>query len=111
MRFRTIFTLGLILLSSPVARAQDLQQLPSRISKLWELRKASNEYDALNFVEPKVRAAYLKVHQSPFISYRLSALEFTEDVNRINAVVVVHFVLTGIGEIDRAVREPWVWED
>jgi len=111
MRFRTIFTLGLILLSPLFARAQDLQQLPPRILKLWDLRKASNDFDALNFIEPKLRATYLKVRQSPFVSYRLSALEFTEDSNRINAVVVVHFLLTGIGEIDRAVREPWVWED
>lgn len=93
------------------ASAQDLGQLPARASRLWDLRKQSNKLDALEFIEPQTRQSYLQWTESPILNFRLSGLEFTDDPTRVDVLVTVHFVLPALGELDRTVKEPWVWKD
>src|SRR5262249_24336990 len=106
---------GLILFSllgsTSVCLAQDLGKLPARATQLWELRKQRNTLEALPLIEPQRRQTYLTGGDSPFISYRISAIEFTDDPGRVMVVTTVHFTLPRIGEMDRTVREPRVWKD
>ena len=101
----------LFLLSVPICTAQDLNQLPVRASKFWELRKQGDKLGALDLIEPQTRQNYLKWRESPFTSFKVTALELTNDPNRVNVPVLVHFLLPGIGEIDRIERDPWVWRN
>src|SRR5262252_1129710 len=103
--------LGLFLLSVQVSSAQDLNQLPARVTKFWELRKQGDRLGALDFVEPGSKQNYLKWQESPFISYKVIGLEFTDDPNRLNVPVSVRFLLPEIGEINRITRDAWVWRN
>jgi hypothetical protein len=108
--------LGLILFgllgSTSLCFAQDLNKLPDRATQLWELRKQRNTLGALPLIEPQRRQTYLDGGESPFISFRISGIEFTDnDPSRVTVVTTVHFTLPRVGDMDRTVREPWVWKD
>jgi hypothetical protein len=103
--------LTLFFLSVPVCNAQDLGQLRARATKFWELRKQGNRLDALDLIEPQSKQNYLKWQEAPLISFKVTGLEFTDDPNQVTVTGIVHFLLPKIGEIDRAMHDPWVWKD
>src|SRR5262245_39612801 len=100
-----------ILIGGISAFGQDLGQLQQRVVKLWESRKQSNRIDVLALVEPETQRAYLQNDDTPIIDFKLSGFEFTDDAGRINVTVKVRGLIPRIGELDRIVRETWVWKN
>jgi hypothetical protein len=90
---------------------QDLGQLTDRASKFWESRKSLKKADALQFVDPGTLETYLQLSDSPISSFKLSGLEFTDDARRVNVLVKVRSLVPSVGEMDRIVKEEWVWKN
>src|ERR1051326_9596705 len=113
MRFKIRLLLPslLFLLYASSSFAQDLGQLRERALKLWDLRQKGNRLEALQLIEEKTRQTYLQVTEAPFSDFKLSGFEFTDDPNRMEVLVKVHTLVPKIGEIDKVVREPWVWQN
>jgi hypothetical protein len=111
LRRTATIVLTLFFLSVPVCTAQDLGQLRARVTKFWELRKQGDRLGVLDLIEPQSKQNYLKWKEAPFISFKVTGLEFTDDSNQVIVTGLVHFLLPKIGEIDRAMHDLWVWKD
>src|SRR5262245_5659287 len=111
MRLRISLALIGLFLGSSLASAQDLSQLFSRASQFWELRKQSNRPDALKYVEAPTQKIFLENNDPPISSAKVTGFEFTDDPGRVDVLVKVHSLVARIGELDRTVRETWVWKD
>src|SRR5262245_20635903 len=103
---RLIVLLGILLLSIPT-HAQNLTRLTERASRLWEFRQKMNRTAALEFVVPEARNAFLQVSESPFSSFKLAGLEFTDNPNTVE--LLIHVRRNAEGE--RTVRETWLSKD
>ena len=109
---RILFAFLCVCLSSPYLIAQDLAQLASRVSELWQFRQQGNRVGTLSLIEPQTQNEFLQANDSPIISFKISAIEFTDDdPNQLNVVVKVRSAVAQLGEVDRSVRETWVWKD
>jgi hypothetical protein len=112
MRSRVFGLLLLSLLLHDISlSAQDLDQLRSRATKLWQLRQDTNKLEALNIIEPQTRADYIQWKEAPILSYTITGFEFTGEANRVHVLIKVHSIIPNIGEIDRVVKEEWVFKD
>jgi hypothetical protein len=107
----TTSALGLFLLSVQVSSPPDLNQLPARVAKFWELRQQGHRLEALDFIEPQSKENYLKWKELPFSSFKVTGIDLTDDPNRVNVPVSVRFLLPEIGELNRIARDPWVWRN
>src|SRR5262245_40355780 len=101
---------GLLLAGTPVL-SQDLGQLRSRASQLWELRSQSKRSTALEFIDPDTRDLYLRQNEGPISNFRVAGLEFTEDNNKVDVLVKLKSMVPNIGEIEKTIRETWVWKN
>jgi hypothetical protein len=111
MRIKFCMFLAIILVGQTAGFSQDLDQLPGRVSQLWEFRKNMNKVDALPLIDPETRKIYLQWNEPPFSAFTVTGIEFTGTPANVNVVLKVHALLPRIGEIDRIVREPWIWKD
>jgi hypothetical protein len=111
MRLR-IYPLALFcMLVTSIGFGQDLSQLQTRVSKLWEARSRLSRAEALKYIEPETQDLYLQQTETPISSFKISSIEFTDDPNRVRVSVTVHGVTAGLAEMDRLVRDTWVWKD
>ena len=109
MRLRISLALVSLLLSSSLtASAQDLNQLLSRASEFWELRKQSNRPDTLRYVEAPTQKIFLENNDAPISSFKIVGLEFTDDAGRVAVLAKVRSLVPRVGELDRAVRETFI---
>src|SRR6185436_4264066 len=98
MRSRVFGLLLLSLLLHCISlSAQDLDQLRSRATKLWQLRQDTNKLEALNIIEPQTRADYIQWKEAPILSYTITGFEFTGEANRVHVLIKVHSIIPNIG--------------
>ena len=91
---------------------QDLNQLTTRVSKLWEARSKENRVEVLQLIDPETLNTYLRLPpENPFSAYKISGIEFTDDPTHVYVLLTVRGLIANIGELDRTVREPWVWKN
>jgi hypothetical protein len=110
MRLR--IALGLcFMLATPAFGQEDLGQLMQRVSSLWEARSRMTKTAALKFVEPQTQDIFLQLTEAPILSFKVAGIEFTEDPNQVHVNVRVRGVVARVGEMDRIVRDTWVWKD
>jgi len=110
MRFK-IFILTVCMLMTGSVFGQDLNQLTTRVSKLWEARSRNNTVEAMKFIDPETLNTFLRLPENPFSAYKISGIEFTDDPARVDVLLTVRGYIANVGELDRTVREPWVWKD
>jgi hypothetical protein len=99
------------MLATSIGFGQDLSQLQTRVSKLWEARSRLSRAEALKFIEPETQDVYLQQTETPVSSFKISSIEFGDDPTRVRVSVIVHGVTAGLAEMDRVVRDTWVWKD
>src|SRR5437870_5427340 len=97
--------LACIFLTAHAAFAQDLSQLPARAVKLWELRKQANKLEALQFIDQDTRKTYLQWSEPPIINFKVTGLEFTDDLNNVEVFLRVRSILSHVWDIDVFIRE------
>lgn len=111
MRLRIGFSFVWIFTIWVPAFTQDLGQLMPRVSQFWEAKKQSNRVAAMRFIDPQTQNIFLENNESPFSTFKVTGVEFTDDLNRVDVLVKVRSLVPRVGELDRAVREEWVWKD
>ena len=85
--------------------------MKSRASQFWELRSQVKRSSALQFIDPETRDLYLQLNEGPIANFKVSGLEFTEDNNKVDVLVKVKSMVPNVGEIEKTIRETWVWKD
>jgi hypothetical protein len=104
-------SLCVLLGALPVLGQQgDFWQLIDRASRLWELRSQAKRVDALQLIEPETRDVYLQIPEFPISSFNVTGVEITADRNRLDVLTIVHSLVPRVGEMDRTVKETWVWK-
>jgi len=97
-------------IASP-ALSQDLQQLQNRARQLWQFRSEQKKIEAIELIEPATRNLYLQLNEIPFSSFKISGFDFTDDLTRVDVLTRIHALVPQIGEMDKVVRETWIWKD
>src|SRR5690349_15756769 len=103
--------LSFCLLITGPAFGQDLGQLKERVSKMWEARARLNRTEVLKFIDAETQNAYLQLNEVPASSFKILAIEFTDNPSQVYVPVNVRGVAAGLAEMDRIVRDAWVWKD
>lgn len=111
MPSKIIFTLASLIVTALPLFSQDLGQLKDRVSRLWELRSQQKRLDALQLIDPETRDLYLQLNEAPLPNFKIAGMEFTDDNNHVDVLVKVHTLITNLGEIDKTVKEAWVWKN
>jgi hypothetical protein len=107
-----ILTFAISIFAGPSLHGQDLDQLTNRVQQLWKARSSqSRRTEVLKFIDPQTHDAYLQNVEAPFSSFKLFGFEFTDDRSQVDVIARVRMLVPQIGEIDKTVKETWVWKD
>jgi len=111
MRLKLVFLGFICLAGGGTLCAQDLGQLTQRVTGLWEARIRSSKSAAVKFVDPQTQDAFLDQIDTPVLGFKLSGIEFTDDPKQVYVTVKVRGVVAQLGELERVVRDSWIWKD
>ena len=101
--------LGSFLFCAVTADAQSLDRLKERAAAFWTERVAGNQQAYLKFVEPSGANAFRPNQEPRYLSAELAAIEFAAQPNTATVVTKVRLMLADFGEVQREMRDSWVW--
>src|SRR4029079_19156038 len=109
MRLKVWNSLFVCIVLASSLLAQDLGQLKTRVTSLWEARARMNKTEALKFVEPQSHNVFLQLNDTPIASFKILGIEFQDEPNQVRVSVKVNGVVPGVGS-ERVVTDTWVWK-
>ena len=105
-----VWVLGVALPEQTVESQPDLTLLEERVTRLWMLIKERKKADALEYVDPASRNAFVNRREARIMSFRVGDIQVGDDPTQVQVTVTVE-IMSFISKhpVTVPIKERWVY--
>jgi len=105
-----VWVLGVALPEQTVESQPDLTLLEERVTRLWMLIKERKKADALEYVDPASRNAFVNRREAKIMSFRVGDIQVGDDPTQVQVTVMMEIrAFISNHPVTVPIKERWVY--